>query len=319
MAIDNSEVLVESASARNLQMERVGSDDSARDILLQINHIVFLAAENIQTAIPKDVAEFYNSSEDYIRSVVDRHRDEFEIDGLRQATKQELKALKAIGRITKILPKSVTRLTLWTPRSVLRLGMLLTKSEIAKEVRNILIEIAANSGAIQEPSNERNLQLELELQKAKQYYQDTGWEIVQKTSPAMLAFIRGEAPLIRYETQYIEQETGKLAGSTAKYRILPQLVEDLGLERNSQEDQDRVRDILESSLDVNFETGEGLGQAFDTFRPIVIPEDQYPEFLQLAAEKLYGRKRLQQWSASQQSLPDYLEYGPVKPLPPADE
>jgi len=123
----------------------------------------------------------------------------------------------------------------------------------------------------------------------------------------MLAFIRGELPLIRTEIQYVERQTGKPIGTTTNGRILPQLVEDIGLKRNSDEDNERVKEILKQRLGMDFETGEGLSKGFMTVTPVVIPEDRYEECLQVVAVELYGVDALAEWQYSQQLLPDYLE------------
>lgn len=81
--------------------------------------------------------------------------------------------------------------------------MLLRDSEVAKQGRDLLVEMAAQGRrfpygeATPAPSN-RELELQIELLQLKQRYQDTGCEIVKATSPTMLAFVRGE-PLVRTE------------------------------------------------------------------------------------------------------------------------
>lgn len=309
-----SDILIESQAARDSRMQSFDSDQKAEEVLRKAKSIIFSAFEGRGVAHSEQISSFYQIEKNYLRNVVSRHKVELESDGLAQIQGKSLKALCSIDSTIKVQSK---RLTIWTPRAALRLGMLLRDSPIAVEIRNLLLNMVESGGATS--NKERELQLELELQKARQSYQDTGWAIIRETSPAMLAFIRGEQPLVRNEIQYIEQGTGKLVGATARYRILPQLIEDLGLHRNSDKDAALVRSILKAELNVDFETGEGLGKAFHAYQPIVIPEERYQEFMYTAAVKLYGKERLQEWVTEQQQLPDFLANGPAEMLPSAEE
>jgi hypothetical protein len=300
----SGEVFVESKFARDRQIAEIPSDQ-AQEMLNRAKALIFFVWKEEGIATSEQIADFYNITTDVVRDNIRRHRDEFESDGLKVVKGKALAEVREIISLTS----QVVNVTLWTPRAALRLGMLLRDSEVAKQLRNLLVEMAAQGGR---SSSTRELELQVELQQLKQRYQDTGWQIVQATSPAMLAFIRGEQPLVRTEIQYVDTRTGQPLGTTS-YRILPQLVEDLGLQRNAPEDLQMVKDILKRERGMNWDTGEGLGQGFLISHPLVIPEREYEECLYIVAKDLYGENRLRGWRYDQQLLPDFLREQGILP------
>jgi len=103
------------------------------------------------------------------------------------------------------------------------------------------------TGSYSLPQAEAELkQLELQLIQAKQHYQDTGHAIALSTSPAMLAWLRGETPppsRIEYKERFIDPKTREEVSST-KGRSLTQLITDAGLNPKSKRDKDRVKRAL---------------------------------------------------------------------------
>jgi phage regulator Rha-like protein len=90
------------------------------------------------------------------------------------------------------------------------------------------------------------IRLELQLIQAKQRYQDTGYAIQLSTSPAVLEWLRGEAPpppKVEYKNRFIDALTGKEIGSS-EGRSLTQLITDAGLNPKSARDRNRVKRIL---------------------------------------------------------------------------
>ncbi|MBE7386263.1 MAG: hypothetical protein F6J95_033345 [Leptolyngbya sp. SIO1E4] len=294
-----AEAFIESKTIRDRQLANI-DDGRAEEILNKAQALIFSAWQGTGIATNEQVAEFYEVSTDVLKDNIRRHRNEFESDGLKALRG---KALKDASEIISLASKT-SQATIWTPRAALRLGMVLRDSAIAKQIRNLLLEMVTQ-GAAQSPT-ERELTLQIELQRLKQHYQDTGWHIVQASSPAMLAFIRGEAPLVRTEVQYVDSRTGEPLGTTS-YRILPQLVEDVGLRRNSEEDQQLVKEILLQECGVDWKTGEGLQHGFNVIKPLVIPESCYEEYLYKVAKAIYGEKTLEGWKHEQQLLPDFLQ------------
>ena len=106
------------------------------------------------------------------------------------------------------------------------------------------------------------IKLELELAKAKQRYQESGQAIALSTSPAMLAFLRGEAPLppkIEHRDRFVDSVTGKEVGR-AEGRSLTQLIVDAGLNPKSTRDHAKVKNILKY-YGFDYERGTGWAKA----------------------------------------------------------
>jgi len=117
-------------------------------------------------------------------------------------------------------------------------------------------QIVKQGISAQNPETER-MKLELELIRAKQYYQDTGHAMPKavrfatfalSTSPAMLQWLRGETPpppKIEYRDRFIDPATGQEIG-TSSGRSLTQLIADAGLNPKSSKDRQKVKKILKS-------------------------------------------------------------------------
>lgn len=103
------------------------------------------------------------------------------------------------------------------------------------------------SYSLQDAQIER-MKLELELIKAKQHYQDSGYAIQLSTSAALLRWLRGEAPPpkeIEYRDRFLDSATGQeINGAIGK--SLTQLISDAGLNPKSTRDRNRVKKILKS-------------------------------------------------------------------------
>ncbi len=90
--------------------------------------------------------------------------------------------------------------------------------------------------------------LELQLVQAKQRYLETSHAIQLSTSPATLAWLRGETPpppKIEYRERFVDPRTGKELGS-AEGRSLTQLITDAGLNPKSTKDRQQVKRILKN-------------------------------------------------------------------------
>ncbi len=90
--------------------------------------------------------------------------------------------------------------------------------------------------------------LELQLIQAKHRYLETSHAIQLSTSPATLAWLRGETPpppKIEYRERFVDPRTGKELGS-AEGRSLTQLISDAGLNPKSTKDRQKVKRILKN-------------------------------------------------------------------------
>lgn len=127
--------LTESKTLRNSKLSEY-SNNKAFEAMSKAKALVmaFWKGENIATT--EQLAEYYEVSEDVIRDNIRRHKDEFELDGLKVLRGKEL----SHARETISLASKTSQAVLWTPRAALRLGMLLRDSEVAKAVRTSLLD-----------------------------------------------------------------------------------------------------------------------------------------------------------------------------------
>lgn len=124
------------------------------DVLDKVKDIILIGETNFATT--KQVAEYYETGEEAIKSIVTRSNDEVSEDGYRNYSKSEVVELLKIHteHLVSTQAKSIATLNsgetfdipnrglrLFPKRAILRVGMLLVDSEVAKEVRSQLLNI----------------------------------------------------------------------------------------------------------------------------------------------------------------------------------
>lgn len=112
------------------------------DVLDKIKAIPYLTKDMVVSV--EQVSNYYEVTKKAIETVISRHRDELEEDGIATLKGSELKDLKQNvcllhGEGNKIISNKAQSLTILTKRAMLRIGMLLTTSPIAKQVRTHLL------------------------------------------------------------------------------------------------------------------------------------------------------------------------------------
>lgn len=135
---DKSNVYVESETMRNDTLDNV-----SYDFLDKLKVIPYLTDDMVLTV--DQVATYYEVTTEAIKTIIKRNRGEFENDGMVVLTGEDLKdfiakVCEVQSEPSKISPKTRS-LTLVTKRSLLRVGMLLTNSELAKDIRDYLLNI----------------------------------------------------------------------------------------------------------------------------------------------------------------------------------
>lgn len=140
----NNLALCESKSLREEQLREV-SQDRALEILDKAKALVMAIHQGSGVATTQQIAGYFEVSIETIQSTVKSNRLELQSDGLRLASGRELKDVLSV--IDK--SDSPPTLTLWTPRSALRCGMLLRDSEVAKQVRTILLDTISQKVSLQ--------------------------------------------------------------------------------------------------------------------------------------------------------------------------
>jgi hypothetical protein len=132
-------ILTESKTMRDGYIK----EEQYYDVLDKIKAIPYLTKDMIVST--EQIANYYEVSTEAIKTVIKRHRDELEEDGIITMVGEELKEFKQ--KLTEVhgatqLPigKRTANLTILTKRAMLRIGMLLTTSNIAKLVRSHLLD-----------------------------------------------------------------------------------------------------------------------------------------------------------------------------------
>jgi hypothetical protein len=137
---NQEQVLVESPTLRERYINNV-------DVLDKLKAVLYLTNDMVVTV--EQVANYYEVSIKAIQTVIQRHRDELEDDGIYVLKDEKLEKLKQEicdlhGEDYKISSKT-RALTILSRRAFLRIGMLLTTSFVAKQVRNYLLNIEETS------------------------------------------------------------------------------------------------------------------------------------------------------------------------------
>jgi hypothetical protein len=128
----NELVLIESRTMRDQHVYR--------DSVLEKVKVIPMLPNTMEVTLQM-AASYYEVPIDTIRSIVKRNRDEFnEYEELRLLKGKGLNEFKSMVQDEPSL-KGVNSLQLINRRGVLRLGMLLTESEVAKSIRNYLLNV----------------------------------------------------------------------------------------------------------------------------------------------------------------------------------
>jgi len=137
---NQEQVLIESPTLRERYIDNV-------DVLDKIKAVLYLTNDMVVSV--EQVANYYEVSLKAIQTVIQRHRDELEDDGIYVLKDEKLEELKQNicdlhGEDYKISNKT-RAFTILSRRAFLRIGMLLTTSFVAKKVRNYLLNLEETS------------------------------------------------------------------------------------------------------------------------------------------------------------------------------
>lgn len=123
-----SDALIESKSLRESVIDRT-------DVLDKVKKL-FMLPDDLHISVEM-AAEYYEVGIRAITSLIHDNRDELESDGLRIIRGNELISFKEMG----VVGKKAAGFTIIPRRAVLRMGMLLRDSEVAKRVRDYLLNV----------------------------------------------------------------------------------------------------------------------------------------------------------------------------------
>lgn len=91
------------------------------------------------------VAEFFEVPVETIRSTVNRNREEFDGDGYRVIERAEVSCMLKLTPDELGIPRNAGSVALFPRRAVLRIAMLLRDSEVARKVRDYLLDTEQSS------------------------------------------------------------------------------------------------------------------------------------------------------------------------------
>ncbi|HLR35062.1 MAG TPA: hypothetical protein VK071_06980 [Tissierellales bacterium] len=176
---DELKIIEGGKEQRDKYIERV-------DVLEKVKELNTLAGTEYM--ITNQVAEFYEVDRKAINKVFTRNRIELIEDGVKTGYGKKL--MNEIGLGDKMSPTetnsggflikdtliSYTKNTLYPKRAVLRIGMLLRDSEVAKEVRTLLLNVyhdaeQGKENVIENINKELNLEQQLIIDKASAEYE----------------------------------------------------------------------------------------------------------------------------------------------------
>ncbi|WP_438446825.1 hypothetical protein [Gorillibacterium sp. sgz5001074] len=128
-----SDILIESKSLRESVIDKTYVLDKVKKLIMLPDDI-HMTVEMLAT--------YYEVTPDAIRQLAVRKKDELESDGMKTLRGKELSDIKSLCGLSR----NIGRLMLFTRRSALRVGMLLEESEVAKVVRDVLLDNVAPNG-----------------------------------------------------------------------------------------------------------------------------------------------------------------------------
>ncbi len=135
------EALTESKILRNKELAKT-SDEQTQKILYKVKELYFAVWQGIGRATRQQIADFYGVAEETIDTNFRRHREEFLSDGVKVFTGEDLRKVRFIMNLSPSSPRE----TIYTPRSVLRMGFILRDSEVARQVRDVALNIIEGVG-----------------------------------------------------------------------------------------------------------------------------------------------------------------------------
>lgn len=132
-------MLLEDKDLRTRNLNRI-------DVLEKVGSLLLLPSTEFATT--QQVATFFEVNLETIQKLIQRNKEELVNSGLISLKGQQLKELKeTIEKLEfgamdiKSIPKKVTILTVLTKRAILNIGMLLRDSEVAKRLREALLDV----------------------------------------------------------------------------------------------------------------------------------------------------------------------------------
>lgn len=203
--------LVERRELREETIDRVDTLNKVKSLLL---------IPSVEVATVQMVADFYEVPKKTIETLTLRNRDELDSDGMYLLTKSSTLNLQVEGLIktkyyaeVKLSDSSCIRVNnrgalAYPKRAVLRVGMLLRDSEIAREVRNQLLNVLmASHDSVKTQAIDEEQSLLMEITKAMMNGDAVA---ASKATADMIAYKNRHIAAIEAENKQIEAENNVL-------------------------------------------------------------------------------------------------------------
>lgn len=203
--------LVERRELREETIDRVDTLNKVKSLLL---------IPSVEVATAQMVADFYEVPKKTIETLTLRNRDELDTDGMYLLTKSSTLNLQVEGLIktkyyaeVKLSDSSCIRVNnrgalAYPKRAILRVGMLLRDSEIAREVRNQLLNVLmASHDSVKTQAIDEEQSLLMEITKAMMNGDAVA---ASKATADMVAYKNRHIAAIEAENKQIEAENSVL-------------------------------------------------------------------------------------------------------------
>lgn len=137
-----ADVLIESQSARSQGLEKFKAQQSEERILKKVKLLMFAVWKGVGRVSRHQLADFYEVSVETIDKNHQRHKSEFDLDGVEVLRGEALRDVRDIMSLTSRSPAE----TIYTAAGALRMGFILRDSPVAKEVRSAAIRFIQGVG-----------------------------------------------------------------------------------------------------------------------------------------------------------------------------
>jgi hypothetical protein len=127
------EILSESKSARN---SLINNNERAFESLNKAKALVMGVWQGTGFATTEQVAQYYEIEPEVLRQIIVRNKEEFNNE-VKNITGTELQD----ARNLLSLPSRTSQALVWSPRAMLRVGLMLTQSPVAKNVRDVVLNV----------------------------------------------------------------------------------------------------------------------------------------------------------------------------------
>jgi hypothetical protein len=132
----NQSALIESPSLRTSALSSL-NDTHAQEVLSKAKAIVFAAWNGNGWATVEQLAKYFHCSIPGIKHIYERNSQEFQANETRKLTGKDL----SDARSNLGLPSRTSQARVFSPLGTLRIAMLLQESEVAAQVRTIILDL----------------------------------------------------------------------------------------------------------------------------------------------------------------------------------